>query len=319
MKDFVYPCDLHSHTTGSDGNDSFEELIAFVKERQLKVISVTDHDVLPPMEVKQGNHTQSAMDYALDKGIVYLPGCEFSCETDIEDCHIKVIGLNWNSPPILAMMEEIIASKSNSYVQLLEVLGNNGMPIALPDLLSFGEEIELSQLQKKRIFDFMAYRGYCTNWAEAKLLVRDNPAYSVKRKKPDATRLIQAGREAGAIVSLAHPFLMDSELPYRGKRVSRWQFIEEMIDAGLQGIECRYPYGKTAFRANGPIEALWKEIADRYAARLFLDAGSDYHNDAKKGTGNPRLLGECGLSVAEFLNTPYAGILSKQQQQLLNS
>lgn len=319
MSDTFYPCDMHVHTTGSDGNDSFEELLHFAGSRQLAVLSMTDHDVLPPLAVLCGNEIRSAVDHALEQGIVYLPGCEFSCETGIEDCHIKIIGCHWNSPAILAMMDEIVASKSDAYVELLEVLGRNGMPIELQELLSFGERIQLTQLQKKRIFDFMAHKGYCADWSEAKLLVRNNPEYSVKRKKPDALRLIRAGRDAGAVVSLAHPFLIDDEVSYRGMRISRWDFIEEMIEAGLQGIECRYPYGKTSFRLNVPVEFLWKEIADRYASRLFLDAGSDYHNDAKKGVKNPRLLGECGLTLAEFLETPYVEKLNQEQFSLLMS
>jgi hypothetical protein len=37
---------------------------------------------------------------------------------------------------------------------------------------------------------------------------------------------------------------------------------------------------------------------------VFASAGSDYHNDAKKGVKNPRELGECGLTMEEFLAIP---------------
>lgn len=36
--------DLHIHTTYSDGTDSVEELLKKAEDKQLEVISITDHD-----------------------------------------------------------------------------------------------------------------------------------------------------------------------------------------------------------------------------------------------------------------------------------
>ena len=41
----MFECDLHTHTTNSDGKDSYIELIENAAAYGIKVLAVTDHDV----------------------------------------------------------------------------------------------------------------------------------------------------------------------------------------------------------------------------------------------------------------------------------
>ena len=43
-------CDLHTHTTASDGQYAPEELVRLAKERGLQVLAVTDHDTIAGVE-----------------------------------------------------------------------------------------------------------------------------------------------------------------------------------------------------------------------------------------------------------------------------
>ena len=189
------------------------------------------------------------------------------------------------------------------------------MPITLEEVL---DGAPLEELQKKRIFDRMARKGYAPDWKTAKLMVRDDPYLSVKRRKPDALRVIQLARRLGGITILAHPFLIDPEIPFEGETVTRAQFIDRLIDAGLCGIESCYPYAKTSTKDPRPSEELWALVRQDYTGRLFISGGSDYHDDAKKGTTNPRELGECGLTMEAFLATPLTGLLTPAQRQALS-
>ncbi len=38
-------------------------------------------------------------------------------------------------------------------------------------------KIPLAELQRKRIFDVLAQKGYAKDWSQAKLLVRDDPYF----------------------------------------------------------------------------------------------------------------------------------------------
>ena len=46
-----YPCDLHCHTTRSDGNDTPSELIDSAVAAGLHAVAITDHDVDPPRTI----------------------------------------------------------------------------------------------------------------------------------------------------------------------------------------------------------------------------------------------------------------------------
>ena len=297
----IYYADLHSHTNCSDGNDTPCELILHAEERKVHVVGITDHDVLPPEIIVANGAEVPLEEFAQIHHVRIIPGVEYSCETYIEDCHVVGFGCDFHSPALTQISEEIKCYKEESYIELLDKLEQYGMPIAQEELLASTPGLTLADLQKKRIFDLMAAKKYVPDWKAGKLLVRSEKALEVKRKKPKAKDIIEALHAAGGRASLAHPFLIDPEIEYQGQRISRWKFIDDLISYGLDGIESRYPYSKTTCLDPRPNEVLWQEINRRFIGKLFISGGSDYHNDAKKGTSNPRELGECGLTKEEFL------------------
>ena len=70
--------DLHMHTNHSDGYYSPLELINKVREKNLNIISITDHD--------STNALEEAITIGKDFGVEVIPGVEVS--TDIEDKEI---------------------------------------------------------------------------------------------------------------------------------------------------------------------------------------------------------------------------------------
>ena len=296
----AYYADLHSHTTRSDGNDLPYELILNAEKEGVRVVGLTDHDVLPPETIDVHGDQVPICGYAEKHRVRLVRGVEFSCETMIEDCHIVGYGCDFRSAALAELCDRIQKFKESAYIELLEKLSLHGMPITVDELLDANKSTTLADLQKKRIFDLMAQKGYAPDWKSAKLMVRSEKALEVKRKKPDAKEVIEKLHSAGGTAILAHPFLIDEKVVYQGKQMSRWEFIEILIGYGLDGIESRYPYTKTTCVDRRPNEVLWQEIIERYAKRLFISGGSDYHNDEKKGTQNPRHIGECGLTEAEF-------------------
>ncbi|MEG2083841.1 MAG: PHP domain-containing protein, partial [Oscillospiraceae bacterium] len=94
----AYPCDLHCHTTRSDGCDTPRELISNAAALGLKIIAITDHDVPPPETVEVNGTQIPVAAYAALKGISVLRGSEISCETEVEDVHLVVLGCDWGDP-----------------------------------------------------------------------------------------------------------------------------------------------------------------------------------------------------------------------------
>ena len=93
-------------------------------------------------------------------------------------------------------------------------------------------------------------------------------------------------------------------MQHDGVEKTRWEYIRGLIDAGLDGIEIRYTYDKTSCKDKRPREVIWEEVRSLAEGKLFFSGGSDYHADGKKGTKNPREIGECGLTFEEFLSVP---------------
>lgn len=301
-----YPCELHAHTNRSDGNDTPWELLRNAAACGIKILALTDHDVLPPELIELPDGTErNPVDAARELGVILLPGVEFSCETEVEDVHVVGLGCDWKKPALKEQEADIVRSKTESYVELIHRLDGSGYSMTLEEVLSLGNPpVPVEKLQKKRIFDTMAAKGYTKDWAQAKLLVRDSPALNVKRRKPEAASVIRLIHDAGGIAVLAHPCLIDETVTLRGRTLSRWDYVETLIGAGLDSIEVRYTYNKTSCKDKRAPELIWQEVRERMEGRLFLSGGSDYHADYKKGVASPRELGECGLTMEEFMEIP---------------
>lgn len=299
-----YACDLHCHTDLSDGNDSPLELIQHAAQRGLKVVAITDHDKKPQLLINVDGHVADIIAFARNFGVHLIRGIEISCETGIEDVHIIGLGCNWDDAYFDDLDQFILQSKIESYRELVHQLQLMGMDLSWAELLeNGGKPILEKDIQKKLIFELIARKGYTESWKEAKLLVKNNPALNISRAKPDSDDVIAAIRRLGGVAILAHPYLINDQVVKNGQSISRQQFIAQLIAAGLDGIEARYPYSKTSYSGQLTPDEIFDEVITRYGdAGLIISGGSDYHADYKKGTKNPRELGECGMTLAAFLS-----------------
>ena len=298
----VYPVDLHTHTNRSDGTDTPAELIQNAAAAGLKILAMTDHDITPPalISVPENQDLISPVDYAASLGLTLIPGTEISCETELEDVHLVCLGCDWEAPFFHELSADMVLSKIEGYSRLLEALSEAGYPITWEELLNSGSSpIQKEQVQKKMIFELMAKKGYTPDWQQAKLMIKEDPRFQVKRRKPDPREVIRQIHGAGGIVILAHPYLIT--LPDEERKL----YIDSLIEAGLDGIEACYTYDKTSYGGTLLPEQIESYIRRDYEDRLpIISGGSDYHNDGRKGVKNPRRLGEKGLSLQTFYRNP---------------
>ncbi|MBM3861158.1 MAG: PHP domain-containing protein [Verrucomicrobia bacterium] len=295
-----YVVDLHAHTRRSDGNDSPAELLEHAAARGLKAVAITDHDVLPPEEIDAGERARSVADYAALLGLAVLRGIEVSCDTHVDDVHIVGFGCDWKSSAIQWLPELAVTSKTQSYRALVGRLRAAGMNVSWEEVLDGGRRRE-DEVQKKHIFELLARKGCAPTWQDAKIMVRDNPDYDVKREKPDPIKTVRSLHEAGGIAILAHPYLIDETVAVDGAMVSRDAYIRRLIAAGLDGIETRYTYDKTSYKGRQTPDEIRAEVEARYGAFVaILSGGSDYHADHKKGVANARQLGDAGVPLDYF-------------------
>ena len=308
----AFPCDLHTHTKRSDGNDTCQELIEFAVEAGVEIIALTDHDIVAPETIEINGHSVDLIEYARLKGITLLPGIEFSCDTEVDDVHIIALGCDFKQPFFEQEYQNSIQSKIDGYRQLCELLTFDGIVTDwYKDILLDGEREE-NAVQRKHIFEVIAQKGYVKDWSDAKLLVKRSPNYSVKRKKPNPVEIIDGIHKTNGIAILAHPYLINEAAEWKRESISRSQYIDNLIEAKLDGIEASYPYDKTSYDGTIPIELIENEILSLYRDRVqILSGGSDYHNEGRKGSKNPRMLGEKGIAMEYYMNNPLLRALLK--------
>lgn len=308
-----YECDLHTHTKRSDGYDSYEELIDHAVRRGLKVIAITDHDVIPQTELMAEGRRISLKAFGQQKGIRIIPGIEFSCNTEVEDVHVLGLNCDFSHPGFQAEQDRTRQSKITGYKMLCDKLTQIGMSLTLEKVLAAQPAVtNAAEIQKKHIFEYMAKKGYAKDWSEAKQLVKRDGRLQVKRPKPEAQDMIRLIKESGGVAVLAHPYLIEEPVLWKSGMLSREQYIDILIEAGLDGIEGAYTYHKTSYSGTMRPEEIERQIRDRYVGRLaFISGGSDYHNDAAKGmpTEKCRRLGEKGISFADFLSSPLGSMV----------
>ncbi|MDR2171654.1 MAG: PHP domain-containing protein [Planctomycetaceae bacterium] len=304
-----YVIDLHSHTNRSDGNDDPAEFLRNASSVGMSIVAITDHDVFPPEFVEVGGVSVRTCDYAKSLGLSVLLGIEVSCDTNVDDVHVVGFGCDWGSSCISWLPSDVESSKVISYRQVVERLRSNGFDVSWAELTD-GVGRSDSSVQKKHIFELLAAKGYAENWQAAKIMVRDNPEYDVKRRKPDPVDIVRAIHDAGGIAILAHPYLIDETVTLEGKQVARDEYIKRLINAGLDGIEAVYTYDKTSYKGAQKPSEIAKEVIDRYGKMLkIISGGSDYHADHKKGTKNPRRIGDAGVDVEYFHNNKFLSSL----------
>ena len=100
---------------------------------------------------------------------------------------------------------------------------------------------------------------------------------------------------------MAHPYLVSEPIQYEDREITRKEYIDILIAAGLDGIEASYTYDKTSYGGTMTKDEIIKEVKELYTGRLIISGGSDYHNDGKKGVKNPRDIGDCGITMEEFM------------------
>ena len=310
----VYACDLHTHTTRSDGADTPKEVISRAALKGIRILAITDHDIVPEeFWTEENGEKINLREYGDSVNVKLLLGMEVSCETEVEDVHIVCLGCDWSHLWFKAMEQAVSESRIVGYRKLVSYLQEDGIEIAWAEVLdNCGHPVEEEYISKKMIFELLARKGFSKTWSDAKLMIRNTERYRIQRQKPDPKEVIREVHRAGGIAILAHPLLIAEQVEVNGHSMSREEYIEKLIEAGLDGIEACYTYDKTSYEGNMTNEEAERYIRERYGYKVkIMSGGSDYHADGKKGAANPRELGECGVTEEYFYkNRLLAGLLN---------
>jgi predicted metal-dependent phosphoesterase TrpH len=246
--------DLHAHTRHSDGTFEPRESVALALERGLRVLAVTDHDTTAGVP--------EAEEAAAGSGLEIVPGVEFSAEYEGGSIHVLSY---WMDPEHREFNEELTrlredrVRRGERMVERLQALGH---PITWERVRQIAAG---GSVGRPQVAQALVEAGVVQTIGDAfsdELIGTGGRAYVAKHAlhPVDAVRLI--GR-AGGLAVLAHPAHWRDGIPVPDA------LIEEMVEAGLDGIECAHPDHDPA------VEALYREMAARHG--LAATGSSDCH------------------------------------------
>ena len=251
-------CDLHTHTTASDGQYTPAELVTLAKAQSLSVLAVTDHDTIAG--VAEAQRAGSAL------GLTVIRGVELSAK-DYPNCHILGYAFRDGDTELARLCEKFRAGRDERKYKIVDFLRDKSVEIDLDEVeeLAGGEVIA-----RPHFAQVMVKRGYVGTNREAfdRYLDTEEFRQRVKRFKADARTCVEAIKAAMGKVSLAHPYQMgltNEELDTLVKQFKGW---------GLDAIECYYP------KYTLEQQKFYLHLAEKY--QLHQTGGSDFHGEKVK-------------------------------------
>jgi len=256
--------DLHTHTRGSDGKCTPQELIDLAISKGIRALAITDHDTIDSIEI--------AIQYSKDKDIIFIPGIEFNCECSFGKMHMLGLGINHRNEYLLKKLEIIKIERNIRNLELLKGLRKMGIEITMEDV----EKVSNGSIIGKPHFAIvMAKKGYADNPKDVFTKFFDIPPLNqYVRKSFGAKEVINIIKNAGGIAVLAHPQTLKLDYEKLEEEVIRLKSF------GLDGIEC--------YHSSQTIEEMTKFKKIAIQNGLIYSKGSDYHGENAQ---RERLLG----------------------------
>lgn len=250
-------CDLHTHSTFSDGTYTPEEIINKSIQIGLSAVALCDHNTVDGIP--------SFLTAASNKKIEAVPGAEFS--VDYNGVELHLLGLFIPSEyleQIAELMSEVNARKEQSNIELIDTLRKNGIIL---DYEKIKTNTPTGKVNRAHIAAALTQEGYTCSIEEAfSTLLSKNAGYYKEPKRITVWEMIDFIHAIPAVPVLAHPFLnlsteeLETFLPTAKKR-------------GLIGMECQYSL------YDSPTEKNALYMANKF--NLKYSGGSDFHGSIK--------------------------------------
>lgn len=249
--------DLHAHTTASDGTFTPRELVEYAKRKNLAGIGITDHDTTDGIE--------EAMETGKRLGVEVVPGVEINTEYEGKEVHVLGYYFDRSSDLLQKLFVKLRTERSRRMERILEKLDHLGIQVNSDEVW---KEASGGAIGRPHIGRVLVRKGLARDIRDAfdRYLGQGGSAY-VERYKLHPADAIRQIVEAGGVPILAHPGLVGKD-----------GIIEQMIPAGLMGIEVFHPdhrpemrerYGKLAKNLN-----------------LLATGGSDFHGSGAEHRGD---------------------------------
>ena len=264
MRDY---CDLHTHSTESDGTLTPREIILAAKELGLAYVALTDHDTIAGIP--------EALCAAEEMGVELITGVELSVECaglPIENAkqrsiHVLAYFSHENIYKMSQYQECLKEYRQERNAKMIEKAKIIGMPISLAELKKYSSGEIIS---KGHFYRVLIEKGYAKDKDDAfNRFLNPGGLIYAKKRKLTPKEAIEIIKKYQGVAVVAHPLLIglnDSELD---------STISYLKGLGFDGLEA--VYGESS--ENQVTRVI--ELAVRHS--MFVTGGSDFHGETKPG------------------------------------
>ncbi len=248
--------DLHTHTNHSDGFHSPSGLLELAASRQIRTISITDHDTV--------DGVKEAMKHAVRFGIEIIPGVEFSSYHNDQEVHILAYFIPLDDPELKRYLTFFRLERERRAERIIAKLNKLNVDLTMEDIrLAAGR----STIGRPHIANALLQKGFVKSFGEAfiQYLGNNAPAYERKVHISPGT-LFKLVNDLGGLSFLAHPGNMPEDT------------IKDIIDMGVDGIEVVHPS-----HSQSQVE-YYTNIVNTYF--LLGSGGSDFHGGKRADETN---------------------------------
>ena len=247
-------CDLHSHSTISDGTLTPTEMVLRAHEKGVKVFALTDHDATEGLK--------EAAQIAATVGLHFVPGIELSVTWSHQTIHIVGLGINPDDEALnngLKALRDFRRSRGEE-IALKLVKANFENPLEGAKSFANGEILSRTHFAR-----YIVEQGRAKDIRQVfkRFLVKGKPGYVAGKwaSLEDALSWIQG---AGGIAVIAHP------ARYKISATRLRQLIAEFKELGGLGFEA-------ISGSHSPDEEIrMAQLANQFD--LFISKGSDFHS-----------------------------------------
>jgi len=253
--------DLHTHTTASDGRCTPDELATRAAAAGVTTLGLTDHDTVAGCA--------EAAAACARHGIDFIAGIEITSVVKDRDVHVLGYFFDLESPSLNAFLAEQRRRRIDRVRQMVERLAGYGIHLDVEAILKPGLADSTRAAGRPWIAKALVDGGHVRTANDAFItwLARGRPGF-VPRIGPAPAEVFALVHEAGGIVSLAHPVLVQHD-----------EWIAGFAASGLDAIE--------AYHSDHNPEDTARYLAMAREFALLVTGGSDYHGDREHGGGGP--------------------------------
>lgn len=252
-------CDLHVHSTASDGSVPPREVVRLARDAGLAAMALTDHDTM--------DGCAEAVEEGARLGIRVVPGVELSVPHD-GTCHVIALGVTPGHPAIEALAARCRRGRDERNDLIVAKLRSLGIDLTIDDVR---REAGGAIVARPHFASALVKKGAVRNvWDAFDVYLRKGALAYVDRDRADLADVVRSVRAAGGATIVCHPFTLgydDSE--------ETLAFLRDAERKGVDALEVRYG------RYTRSDEKRWEKLAGK--AGLLPSGGSDFHGAAKPG------------------------------------